>query len=125
MAGNARGPRDGLGTVLGLAVFLLGVGLLLLTFKLAFDMFSVPPAEALNLTANQEIAVATVAPTLTGLILRVLLLVVMGIVGSLIGNRGVHMYTESRGISHDTTEVTVKKTSTDDKLQPDLSHKSD
>jgi hypothetical protein len=105
------GRRDALGTILGLAVFLLGVGLLLLTFKLAYDMFSVAPADALKLAPNQAIAVESVAPTLTGLILRVFLLVVMGIVGSLIANRGVHMYTESRGLRHEEVDekVTVTK----------------
>ena len=107
MAGTS-GRRDALGTILGLAVFLGGVGLLLLTFKLAYDMFSVPPGEALKLTGNQELEVATVAPTLTGLVLRVLLLVVMGIVGSLIANRGVHMYTESRGLGSSVKEVATK-----------------
>ena len=111
MAEKVRGRRDALGTVLGLAVFLLGVGLLLLTFKLAYNMFSVPPGQALQLTPNQEIQVATVAPTLTGLVLRVFLLLVMGVVGSLVANRGVHLYTESRGRMEGVDTVTVEKRS--------------
>lgn len=78
-------------------MFLAGVALLLITFKLAFDMFSVPPGDALDLKPNKDLQVGPVASTVTGMIFRVLLLIVMGFLGSLIANRGVHMYTESRG----------------------------
>jgi len=91
-----RGRRDALGTVLGLATFLGGVALLLLTFKLAYEMFSVPPEQALNLKKGATLEVATVGSTITGLVIRILLLIVMGLVSSLIANRGIHLYTESR-----------------------------
>ena len=47
--------RDATGSVLGLLVFLAGVGLLGLTFKLAYDEFSIPHAKALNLVKGQAI----------------------------------------------------------------------
>jgi hypothetical protein len=84
--------------VLGLVVFLGGVGLLLLTFKLAYGMFSIAPEKALNLSDKNTLEIGTVGSTLTGLIIRVLLLIVMGLVSSLVASKGVHMYTESRAI---------------------------
>ncbi|HSI73232.1 MAG TPA: hypothetical protein VK934_08640 [Fimbriimonas sp.] len=105
-----RGRRDALGSVLGLAVFFVGVGLLLLTFKLAYDMFSVDPSKALNLVDKNTIEIGTVGSTLTGLLIKVLLLIVMGLVSSLMASKGVQMYTSSRARSLDTEEVTVTKT---------------
>ena len=76
-------------------VFLGGVGLLLLTFKLAFEMFSVPPDQALPLKSGDTMQIPLVASTVTGLVFRILLLIVMAMVGSFIANRGIHLYTES------------------------------
>ncbi len=90
-------------------MFLGGVGLLLITFKLAYEMFSVPPDQALALQKGKALEVATVVPTLTGLLIKVLLLVVMALVSSLIGNRGVHLYTESRGLPVTETTVVTEK----------------
>lgn len=92
-----RGSRDALGSVLGLLVFLGGVALLLLTFKLAYDMFRIPPEQALQLEKDKAIDVAATGNSLASLLLRVLLLIVMGLVGSFTANRGIHLYAESRG----------------------------
>jgi hypothetical protein len=98
-----------LGSVLGLAVFLVGVGLLLLTFKLAFNMFSIPPEKALNLKDANTIELGTVGSTLTGLVKQILLLIVMALTGSLLGSKGVHMYTESRALSSTTTTTKTEQ----------------
>ncbi len=97
MAASTRGRRDGLGSVLGLLVFLGGLGLLLITFKLAYEMFSVAPEDALGLKAGQPIVLEAAGSTFAGLIVRVLVLIAMGILGSFIANRGITLYTESRG----------------------------
>jgi hypothetical protein len=94
----SAGKRDTIGTIVGLLVFLFGIALLLGTFELAYQMFSVPPKEALELKQGDTLQVAPVASIVTGMIFKILLLVVMGILGSLIANRGIHLYTESRGL---------------------------
>ncbi len=97
---------------MGLAVFLGGVALLLITFKLAFDLFSVPPEKALNLAKGQPLELGVVGSTLTGLVKQILLLIVMAITGSLIGSKGVHMYTESRALADTKEQVVEVKTQT-------------
>ena len=98
-----------MGSILGLAVFFLGVGLLLFTFKLAFDLFSVDPKDALKLKDANTLEMGTVGSTLTGLVKQILLLIVMALTGSLIGSKGVAMYTESRALSATKEEVVEVK----------------
>lgn len=93
----SRLPRDVVGSILGILVFLGGIALLVFTFKTAWEMFSVPPHEALNLKPGQPINVNNVGPTLIGQVMRVILLLVMAVVGSLVANRGVHLYYSGRG----------------------------
>ena len=92
-----RLPRDILGSLLGILVFLAGIGLLLITFKIAWELFTTPPQDALGLKAGQPIDVSKVGSTFIGQIMRVLLLLVMAVVGSLIANRGVQLYYSGRG----------------------------
>jgi len=84
-----------LGKVIGILTFLGGIALLVLTFKLAFDMFQVPPDQALHLEKGKVLDVAVAGQSFGVLLLRVLLLIVMGLVGSLVANRGIKLYTES------------------------------
>ena len=78
-------------------MFLGGICLLVLTFKIAWELFATPPQDALNLKKGEPIDVSKVGSTFIGLIMRVLLLLVMAIVGSLVANRGVQMYYSGRG----------------------------
>lgn len=94
--------RSGTGMVVGVITFLVGVGLLLLTFKLAYDLFTVPPSQILAQSGpkGDAIDLGKSGNNLVTLIIRVLLLIVMGLVGSLIANRGVSMFTHSRTQRH-------------------------
>ena len=83
------------GGTFGILVFLAGVFLLFVTFKLAFDQFAVPPEQAMKVTPDKPITQEAVA-IFAGLIFRVLLLLVMSIVGAIVANRGIKMYTDSR-----------------------------
>lgn len=94
-AAKSELDRSGTGMVLGVIVFLAGVGLLLLTFKLAYDMFTTPPVEALQI-GKDSIDFSKVGPNLIGIVVKVLLLIVMGVMGSLVANRGVTLFTGSR-----------------------------
>jgi nitric oxide reductase large subunit len=83
-------------SILGVIVFLVGVALLAFTFKLAYDMFMVPPQDALGIKPKQPIDLGMAGQSFVGLIVKVLMLVVMGLMGSLIANRGVSMFAGSR-----------------------------
>lgn len=84
------------GSLLGILVFLGGVALLAFTFKLAYDMFMVPPQNALGVKPKEPIDLGMAGQSFVGLILKVLLLVVMGLMGSLIANRGISLFAGSR-----------------------------
>ena len=96
-----RLKRDVFGALLGLAVFLGGIALLLFTFKIAYGMFTVPPAEALGLGQGKPVDLGNAGSSFVGSLLRVLLLIVMALVSSLIANRGIQLYTDSRGHIHE------------------------
>lgn len=97
MASTLHGRRDALGSVLGLLTFLGGVALLLATFRLAYGMFLTPPSEALGVHPGHTLDLNTAGTNLTGIVLRIILLLVMGVMGSVIANRGILLYTHSRG----------------------------
>jgi hypothetical protein len=87
---------DWLGGLTGILVFLGGVALLLFTFKLAFDMFSIPPADVLKVSPKDPVNLGQTAESFVQVVQRILLLLVMAAVGSLIANRGIKLYAESR-----------------------------
>jgi hypothetical protein len=93
-----RSERDVFGSILGILVFLGGVALLVLTFRLAFDMYGVPPERALGLREGEAIDLGMAGQTAAALVSRLLLLLVMAVVGSVIANRGIKLYTESRAL---------------------------
>ncbi len=85
---------------LGVVTFLVGVVLLLLTFKLAYDLFSVPPSGVVALTKDQAVDLGKSSANLASIAIRVVLLIVMGLMGSLVANRGVSLFTGSRTKRH-------------------------
>ena len=87
--------RDATGSGLGLLVFFGGVGLLALTFKLAYDMFEVPHARALGLVKDQAIDARVTGGAAADIVIRLGVLVVMAIVGSMVANRGIGLYSGS------------------------------
>jgi hypothetical protein len=93
--------RDLLGSLIGLLVFLGGIALLLFTFKLAYEMFTVPPSSALGLQPGKAVDLGVAGSNLATAALRVGLLIVMALVGSIIASRGIHLYTDSRGHIHE------------------------
>jgi hypothetical protein len=88
--------REAFGSFFGIVIFAAGIGLLALTFKLAYDLFSRPPDKALGLSAKKTLDLAAAGDSAASLILRVLLLLVMAAVGSLIANRGISLYAGAR-----------------------------
>jgi len=84
------------GPAFGIIVFLVGIGLLAFTFTLAFDQFKVAPERAMGIPPGKPLDIAQVVQSFAGLIFHVLLLLVMAIVGAIVANRGIKMYSDSR-----------------------------
>jgi len=84
------------GAFFGAVAFLAGLGLLFYTFKLAYDQFNIPPETSLHIPPGKALDTTIAVQSFAGLIIRVLLLIVMAIVGAMITNRGIKMYTDSR-----------------------------
>ncbi len=84
--------REGWGPFVGILIFLLGVGLLLLTFSLAYGMFTTPPEVALGLAPGKTLNVNDASRSGIAMLYRVLMLLVMCIVSSLVASRGIRLY---------------------------------
>lgn len=95
MDSGQRRP-DWLGGLVGILTFLIGVGLLLFTFQRAFAMFSIEPAQALGVTPGGKVDLAKTGESFVWVVGRILFLLVMSAVGSVIANRGIKLYAESR-----------------------------
>lgn len=90
--------RDWIGSILGLCTFFFGIFLLSWVFKLAFDQFTVPPKIALEIQKpGQPVNINKAGDAVAGLVLKFLLLLLMAGVSSIIANRGIHLYSQSRG----------------------------
>lgn len=84
--------RDTTGSAVGLLVFLAGVGLLGVTFKFALEMFDVPKGQALGLVKGQAIDAAQTGGAVAGILIKLGVLLLMAIVGSMIANKGIGLY---------------------------------
>ncbi len=86
---------DWVGSVIGLLVFAAGIGLLVLTFQQAFTLFSVPTQVAMG-ASGKTIDLYVAGQSFASLVIRVLLLLVMCVVGSVVANRGIRLYVSCR-----------------------------
>ncbi|MDW8290910.1 MAG: hypothetical protein RMM06_09310, partial [Armatimonadota bacterium] len=87
---DVRIRGDWIGRILGVAVFLLGVGILWVVFREAHQMFTAPvPSAEKSLPRLGQIGV--------DILKKLGLLVVMTLAGSLIANKGVQMYFAALG----------------------------
>ena len=93
---DTQSRNDWIGRIIGMLVFLLGVGLLIAVFFIAFRLFNAPPTEALGLTFTgnpKTDPTATAIGTNFGwMLLRVGYLFLMAIAGSLIAQKGINLY---------------------------------
>ena len=87
-----KAGNDATGAILGIAAFIAGLIILFVTFRLAFGMFSLPARE----TLGDEKDVTELGKTFGHVVLRVGLLLVMSVVGSVIAGLGVKLYLASR-----------------------------
>jgi hypothetical protein len=87
---------DRVGPGVGLLTFLSGIALIALTFRLAFQLFSVPAEEAIGIRQGATVDLYQAGQSLAWVFGRVLLLLVMCLAGSLISGRGIRLYVASR-----------------------------
>ncbi|MBA3724990.1 MAG: hypothetical protein H0W86_00725 [Armatimonadetes bacterium] len=83
---------DWFGVVLGALIFLFGIGLLVFTFLEAAKMFAIPAKDALG--AKKDIT--EIGVSFGHVLLRIGLLLVMSIVGSIVSGKGIRMYLAAR-----------------------------
>ncbi len=89
--------RNVSGQLIGLLTFLGGVGLLLLTFKLAYELFQMPPAQVLGFKEEEVLDVNNAGRSAMALLFRVIVLLLMSVLGSVIANRGIRLYQAALG----------------------------
>ena len=84
------------GRIVGMLVFVLGVGLLCTVFQVAYKLFNTNPAAALGLpitgNAKTDPTAAAIGAQFGALILRIVYLFIMSIAGSLIAQSGIKLY---------------------------------
>ena len=88
--------RDWLGRITALAITLLGVGLMVGCFYLAYEQFTISPREMMNNPSTHQPDLPSIAAGVWASVRNILLLLVMIIAGGMIANRGVGLYLNVR-----------------------------
>lgn len=86
------GSHDWMGVVLGIVTFVVGLGLLIFTFQHAAAMFAVSARETLGDGKD----VTELGKSFGHVLLRIGLLLVMSVVGSIIAGQGIRLYLAAR-----------------------------
>jgi hypothetical protein len=91
MAGSSRG--DLFARVMGFVVFLLGVAIILMVLRLGFQMYE-DPRVGISLTSRTGASASAteVGASFARLTVRIALLFLGSVSGSLIANKGINMY---------------------------------
>lgn len=85
--------HDLVGRILGILVFLGGIAALALVFMIAYNYFNSPLGELKPPVRTQTVPpAAQLGKSALAMLIRIGLLIVMTIAGSLIAGRGVQMY---------------------------------
>jgi len=94
MSATQRG--DLIGRIIGLLVFFVGVGLLLLVFKLAYGLFTASPATALGIKITgdpkHDPGAALIGQAFGHLLIKILLLFMMSVASSFIAQKGINLF---------------------------------
>jgi uncharacterized protein YneF (UPF0154 family) len=96
--------RDWLGRTVALLITLLGVGLMVGCFYLAYQQFSTPPRELMTNPRTHQPDLTSIATGVWASIRAILLLLLMVIAGGMIANRGVGLYLNVRRAELDESE---------------------
>lgn len=87
--------RYNTGAIIGLAVFFLGIVLLIFVFQLAYSQFSTP-VENSYIQINPEGGQINLQSDLLAIIIKAVFLFVMALCGSWISSRGLQLYRASK-----------------------------
>jgi len=94
MSSGSRG--DILGRVVGMLVFLVGVGMLVFVFMHAFKLFTSNPADALHLhftgDPKKDPLLSVIGTNFGWMLLQIAFLIVMSLAASFISQRGINLY---------------------------------
>ncbi len=94
MSAGTRGDLPG--RLIGMLVFLIGIGLLLLVFKVSYDLFTSSPEHALHMTITgdpkRDPGAAVIGSGFGWLLLRIGFLFVMAVSASLLSQKGINLY---------------------------------
>lgn len=88
--------RDWLGALIGLAVFLGGIGIIVWAFRQAYTMFTTPPSDALGIKSGETVNLNRAGENGIRILYQTALLFVIVIIGSVVANRGIKLYSESQ-----------------------------
>ncbi|MCZ7579217.1 MAG: hypothetical protein M5U21_00115 [Fimbriimonadaceae bacterium] len=116
---TSKPTSDLMGSLIGLATFVGGIALLVVTFQLAYAMFSVPPEVAIAGRTKETIDPTVAGQSLVVIVVRVILLLVMSVVGSVIANRGIRLYVSCRSLGASHTEKPHKEPAAESPLDPE------
>ncbi|GIV06495.1 MAG: hypothetical protein KatS3mg016_2070 [Fimbriimonadales bacterium] len=99
-----RTHRDWLGRIVALLITLLGVGLMVACFYLAYQQFITPPRALMNNPQTNQPDLGSIATGVWTSVRAILLLLVMVIAGGMIANRGVGLYLNVRRAEREEAE---------------------
>ena len=88
--------RDWLGSLAGLAIVFGGMAILYTVFKEAWSMFAVPPIVAMKIQPGKPVDLASAFNAIIGVVVKIFLLLIMAWLGSVIANRGIFLYSQSK-----------------------------
>ncbi len=78
----------------GLLTFFVGIVLIAFAFKLAYDLFAIPPDIAVASSESEPLKLDVTVKSLITILVRILLLVVMAGIGSMVATRGIKLYSQ-------------------------------
>jgi hypothetical protein len=84
--------RDLLARVIGLLVFALGIAILVVSFVIAYRLFTSPSAGLVVAPSKPGAVVTNLSNSALTTVRQIGLLVIMVLVGSLVASRGIQMY---------------------------------
>lgn len=117
---------DPIGRIVGILVFLAGIGLLAIVFKETYSMLTNPVPELAGIIHGASIALKpgqppppsafpAVAAAVVAFFLKLALLFVGVIAGSIVSSKGIHLYFAAAGSVHPSTPPTLTLSETPSK----------
>lgn len=88
--------RDFTSSFLAIVTFLFGLAMVGFAFYSALQLFQVPPAVNLQIEPGKTMNVNNTVQAMWGTLVKVVMLILMAVCGSIVANRGVKLYEAGR-----------------------------